>query len=209
QSCALPISATIRAMMDSSVDDETSSAKVDGYAVGGKTGTAQVGDGTYTASFIGFAPADDPELVVGLFVFGLNSFISGSRAAAPAFSVLTTFALQHQGIARTGVPDRELENECRAGDDLRDRPRARPCPTPPGRRRLRGGARPRSRRSRPDRAGRRRRDRAARRDARLALRGARGPLVRAAGSQCPRCAVRSEEHTSELQSRFDLVCRLL
>lgn len=103
--------ATMRAMMDNSVDDETSSAKVDGYAVGGKTGTAQVGDGTYTASFIGFAPADDPELVVGVFVFGLNSFISGSRAAAPAFSELTTFALQNQGIAPTGVPGRELENE--------------------------------------------------------------------------------------------------
>src|SRR5699024_10603884 len=100
--------ATMRAMMDNSVDDETSSAKVDGYAVGGKTGTAQVGDGTYTASFIGFAPADDPELVVGVFVFGLNSFISGSRAAAPAFSELTTFALQNQGIAPTGVPGREL-----------------------------------------------------------------------------------------------------
>ena len=103
--------ATMRAMMDNSVDDESSSAKVDGYAVGGKTGTAQVGDGTYTASFIGFAPADDPELVVGVFVFGLNSFISGSRAAAPAFSELTTFALQNQGIAPTGVPGRELENE--------------------------------------------------------------------------------------------------
>ncbi|ATG52524.1 cell division protein FtsI [Brachybacterium vulturis] len=103
--------ATMRALMDNSVDEETSSAAVDGYAVAGKTGTAQVGDGTYTASFIGFAPADDPDLVVGVFVFGLSSFISGSRAAAPAFSELTTFALQNQGIAPTGVPGRELENE--------------------------------------------------------------------------------------------------
>lgn len=102
---------TMRALMDNSVDDETSSAAVTGYAVGGKTGTAQVGDGTYTASFIGFAPADDPELVVGVFIFGLNSFISGSRSAAPAFSELTTFALQNQGIAPTGEPGRELENE--------------------------------------------------------------------------------------------------
>ncbi|MDN6399191.1 MAG: penicillin-binding protein 2 [Brachybacterium sp.] len=103
--------ATMRALMDNSVDDETSSAAVDGYAVGGKTGTAQVGDGTYTASFIGVAPADDPELVVGVFVFGLNSFVSGSRAAAPAFSELSTVALQNQGIAPTGVAGRELENE--------------------------------------------------------------------------------------------------
>lgn len=103
--------ATMQQLMDNSVDDETSSAAVPGYAVAGKTGTAQVGDGTYTASFIGFAPADDPEIVVGVFIFGLDTFISGNRAAAPAFSELTTFTLQNQGIAPTGVAGRELENE--------------------------------------------------------------------------------------------------
>ena len=103
--------ATMQALMDNAVDDETSSAAVSGYAVAGKTGTAQVPDGTYTASFIGFAPADDPEIVIGVFLFGLDTFISGSKAAAPAFSELTTFTLQNQGIAPTGVPARQLENE--------------------------------------------------------------------------------------------------
>ena len=102
---------TMQLLMDNAVDDETSSAAVPGYAVAGKTGTAQVPDGTYTASFIGFAPADDPGIVVGVFLFGLDTFISGSRAAAPAFSELTTFALQNQGIAPTGQPGRQLENE--------------------------------------------------------------------------------------------------
>ena len=102
---------TMLQLMDNAVEDGRSSASVTGYAVAGKSGTAQVGDGTYTASFIGFAPADDPNLVVGVFIFGLDTFISGSRAAAPAFSELTTFALQNQGIAPTGVAGRELENE--------------------------------------------------------------------------------------------------
>ena len=102
---------TMQLLMDNAVDDETSSAAVPGYAIAGKTGTAQVPDGTYTASFIGFAPADDPGIVVGVFLFGLDTFISGSRAAAPAFSELTTFALQNQGIAPTGQPGRQLENE--------------------------------------------------------------------------------------------------
>lgn len=102
---------TMLQLMDNSVDDENSSASVSGYAVAGKSGTAQVGDSTYTASFIGFAPADDPEIVVGVFLFGLDSFISGSRSAGPAFSELTTFALQNQGIAPTGQAGRELENE--------------------------------------------------------------------------------------------------
>ena len=103
--------ATMQALMDNAVDDETSNAAVSGYAVAGKSGTAQVPDGTYTASFIGFAPADDPEIVIGVFLFGLDTFISGSKAAAPAFSELTTFTLQNQGIAPTGVPARQLENE--------------------------------------------------------------------------------------------------
>ncbi|WP_226832003.1 penicillin-binding protein 2 [Brachybacterium sp. FME24] len=103
--------ATMRGLMDNDIDEETSSAAVTGYATAGKTGTAQVSDGTYTASFIGFAPADDPEIVVGVFIFGLDTFISGSKAAAPAFSELTTFTLQNQGIAPTGVAGREYENE--------------------------------------------------------------------------------------------------
>ncbi|WP_232820371.1 penicillin-binding protein 2 [Brachybacterium sp. YJGR34] len=103
--------ATMQELMDNNVDEETSVAAVEGYATAGKSGTAQVGETGYTASFIGFAPADDPEIVVGVFVFGLDTFISGSKAAAPAFSELTTFTLQNQGIAPTGVPGRELENE--------------------------------------------------------------------------------------------------
>ena len=102
---------TVAELMDNNIDEEESGAAVTGYATAGKSGTAQVPGGTYTASFIGFAPADDPEIVVGVFVFGLNSFISGSRAAGPAFSELMTFTLQNQGTAPTGTPGRELEDE--------------------------------------------------------------------------------------------------
>ena len=103
--------ATMVALMDNDIEDGVSGASVPGYAVGGKSGTAQVPGGTYTASFIGFAPADDPTIVIGIFIYGLNSFISGTRAAAPAFSELMSFTLQNQGIAPTGQAGRELENE--------------------------------------------------------------------------------------------------
>ena len=103
--------ATMRGLMDNDIEDGDNNASVTGYATAGKTGTAQVGDDGYTASFIGFAPADDPEIVVGVFVFGLDTFISGNTAAAPAFSELMTFTLQNQGIPPTGVPGREYENE--------------------------------------------------------------------------------------------------
>lgn len=98
-------------LMDSAIEDGVSGASVSGYAVAGKSGTAQVPGGTYTASFIGFAPADDPEIVIGVFVYGLTSFISGSKAAAPAFSELMSFTLQNQGIPPTGEPGVQLENE--------------------------------------------------------------------------------------------------
>lgn len=104
--------ATMRNLMDNDIpDDGSNNADVDGYAIGGKTGTAEVGDGTYTASFIGMAPVDDPGLVVGVFVYGLNTFISGNTAAAPAFSEIMQYALQNQRIAPTGEPGRELDDE--------------------------------------------------------------------------------------------------
>ena len=46
-------------------------AAVEGYAIGGKTGTAEKvprGSGNYVVSFIGFAPVDDPQVVVYVVV---------------------------------------------------------------------------------------------------------------------------------------------
>ena len=56
--------------MKSVVDEGTASAvffKYD-YEVGGKTGTAQVAGGSDTVLFVGFAPYDDPEVVVSVVV---------------------------------------------------------------------------------------------------------------------------------------------
>ncbi len=102
---------TMLQMMDTAVEDGKHKASVPQYAVAGKTGTAQVPDGTYTASFIGFAPADNPEIVVGVFLFGLHGFISGGVAAAPAFSDMMGYTLQSQGLAPTGKAPRELKTE--------------------------------------------------------------------------------------------------
>ncbi|WP_061960370.1 peptidoglycan D,D-transpeptidase FtsI family protein [Demequina flava] len=74
-------------------------AKIDGYRVAGKTGTAQaVGTSgeldSIVASFVGVAPADDPEIVVSVIVFDPKSSIWGGEVAAPVFSDVATFALQ-------------------------------------------------------------------------------------------------------------------
>ena len=104
--------ATMRALMDNDVDDDGKAAgSAAGYAVGGKSGTAQVPGGTYTSSFISMAPMDDPQLVVGVFVYGIKGFKSGSVVAGPAVSELLGYALQRRGIAPSGEPGTQLQNE--------------------------------------------------------------------------------------------------
>ena len=81
-------------------------AAVEGYELSGKTGTAEKPDenggyaeGKYVASFIGFAPSDNPQLLVAVMVdepaFGVYS---GAEVAAPAFEKIVSFALPYLRI---------------------------------------------------------------------------------------------------------------
>lgn len=85
-------------------------ARIPGYRVAGKTGTAEIvnprcgcydGSG-YTASFAGFAPADDPQLVVQVVLQGPRKGSHyGGDAAAPVFKDVMGFALQSRKIPPT------------------------------------------------------------------------------------------------------------
>lgn len=84
-------------------------AKIPGYRVAGKTGTAdRVGEnGRYsgkTASFIGFAPADKPEFVVAVILQNPIRGYFGGATAGPVFKDVMTYALQEFGIPPTGTP---------------------------------------------------------------------------------------------------------
>ncbi|HYP23380.1 MAG TPA: penicillin-binding protein 2 [Actinomycetota bacterium] len=89
-------------------------AQVPGYAVAGKTGTAQKplptgGYGnSYVASFAGFVPAQRPEIVV-LVVLDEPSPIWGGSTAAPTFKVIAEFALRHLGVSPTGDAEKAAE----------------------------------------------------------------------------------------------------
>jgi cell division protein FtsI/penicillin-binding protein 2 len=81
-------------------------AAVEGYDIAGKTGTAEKPeDGVYSkdkyvASFIGFAPARDPRLLVAVIVDEPRGGVySGGEVAAPAFEKIASFALPYLGIA--------------------------------------------------------------------------------------------------------------
>ena len=72
QTVSSSISEDIRSYMQSSVESGTSHySKVNGYSSGGKTGTAEKfprGNGKYLVSFVGFAPVDDPAVVIYVVV---------------------------------------------------------------------------------------------------------------------------------------------
>jgi cell division protein FtsI/penicillin-binding protein 2 len=80
-------------------------ASIDGYEVAGKTGTAEKAeDGTYSktkfvASFIGYVPVRDPQLVVAVIVDEPHGSYYGGEVAAPAFEEIASFALPYLGIA--------------------------------------------------------------------------------------------------------------
>ena len=114
--------AEVGQMMESVVSGEgtAAAAEIPGYRVAGKTGTANRydslcdgGRGGYcghTASFIGFAPADNPQLVVSVVLQNPRSAsnYAGGAIAAPVFKQVMSFALQELGIAPTGTKSPNL-----------------------------------------------------------------------------------------------------
>ncbi len=98
---------SVLTMLESVVDDGTGSqAAIAGYRVAGKTGTAQNwfngSSESITASFIGVAPVDDPQVVVSVILHNPSSSIYGGTVAAPVFAEVASFALTELGVAPSG-----------------------------------------------------------------------------------------------------------
>ena len=100
------VAAEIREMLEGVLapGGTASEVSVPGYTLAGKTGTAQVAEnGTYSktkyiASFIGFAPAQDPQLLAAVIVNEPQGEIYGGSVAAPAFGKIAEFALPYLGV---------------------------------------------------------------------------------------------------------------
>ncbi|MCW3012658.1 MAG: penicillin-binding protein 2 [Solirubrobacterales bacterium] len=84
-----------------------SEVTIPGYSLAGKTGTAnkfdtklgQYSKAKYVASFVGFAPAKDPRLLISVMVDEPKGQIYGAQVAAPAFGKIARFALPYLKIA--------------------------------------------------------------------------------------------------------------
>jgi cell division protein FtsI (penicillin-binding protein 3) len=103
----------VRAMLEMAVQPEGTApkARVPGYRVGGKTGTAYKVEGgvyakKYVASFVGLAPISDPRLVVAVMIDEPTGGAHyGGDVAGPAFSQIMGGALRTMGI----VPDAPIQ----------------------------------------------------------------------------------------------------
>jgi cell division protein FtsI (penicillin-binding protein 3) len=85
---------------------------IPGFRVAGKTGTAQRANpacgcyagGGYVTTFVGFAPADDPQYVVAVNLERPTSAEEGGEVAAPVFADIMKYALTDHGVVPSGRP---------------------------------------------------------------------------------------------------------
>ncbi len=102
---------SVTRMLESVVSEEGTApmAQIDGYRVAGKTGTANRVDDScgcyrgYTASFIGFAPADDPALVVAVTLQDPKNGHYGGMLGGPVFKQVMSFGLASLQVPPTGT----------------------------------------------------------------------------------------------------------
>lgn len=101
----------LRLMMESvvSANGTAPEAAIPGYRVAGKTGTAQRVDEKchcyrgYTASFIGFAPADKPRYVISVTIQGPQGIHWGGTLGGPVFKKVMSFVLQSRHVSPTNT----------------------------------------------------------------------------------------------------------
>ena len=95
-------SATLREILERVVSEGTGkNGAVEGFSIGGKTATSQTlprNSGRYIASFIGFAPAEDPQVIVLAIVNNPKGTYYGGQVAAPIVRQLFENILPYLGI---------------------------------------------------------------------------------------------------------------
>jgi cell division protein FtsI (penicillin-binding protein 3) len=104
------VAAQMRQILESVTTDEGTApaARIEGYRIAGKTGTANRSNGHggysgagYDASFVGMVPADDPKLVCAVVLERPVRGYFGGLVAAPVFKTVMSFALRTLGIPPT------------------------------------------------------------------------------------------------------------
>lgn len=101
--------ATLRLMLSAATEEKATgfNARINGYNVAGKTGTAQKVDtvkggyikNAYISSFAGFVPASNPRFVIFVAVDNPRKAYYGSQVAAPIFAKMAQYLVRRAGIS--------------------------------------------------------------------------------------------------------------
>ena len=95
-------SSTMRSILEMVVSEGTGqNGKIEGFRIGGKTATSQTlprGSGKYIASYVGFAPADNPQVITIAIVHNPQGVYYGGQVAAPIIRQLFENILPYLGI---------------------------------------------------------------------------------------------------------------
>ena len=93
-------------------------AAIEGFSIGGKTATSQTlprSDHKYIASFLGFAPAEDPQVIGLIVIDNPQGVYYGGTVAAPVMKEIFENALPYLGIGKT-VTEQMQQEEIAAGN---------------------------------------------------------------------------------------------
>lgn len=97
-------SATMRTLLESVVSEGSGkNAYIEGYKIGGKTATSQTlprSANKYISSFIGFAPADDPQVLGMCVIYNPQGVYYGGTIAAPVMKAIFDNILPYLGIEK-------------------------------------------------------------------------------------------------------------
>ena len=105
---------TMRFLMEKVVSEGGGkNAQIEGYRIGGKTATSQTlprGTNKYISSFIGFAPADDPQVVGIAIIHNPQGVYYGGTIAAPVIRDIFSNILPYLGIEKEEIVSKDEEN---------------------------------------------------------------------------------------------------
>lgn len=108
-------SETLRSVLEKVVSEGSGKrAYIEGFSIGGKTATSQTlprSANKYISSFLGFAPADDPQVLALLIINNPQGIYYGGTIAAPVVKEIFSNILPYLGIEKQAAPKQEDSKE--------------------------------------------------------------------------------------------------
>ncbi len=108
-------SQTLRSVLEKVVAEGSGKrAYIEGFSIGGKTATSQTlprSANKYISSFLGFAPANDPQVLALLIINNPQGIYYGGTIAAPVVKEIFSNILPYLGIEKQAAPEQEGEGQ--------------------------------------------------------------------------------------------------